>query len=77
MRADALGPDISIPDDVHLVNTVVIAECVDLDYDAEGSDLSLIVRLSNDLPVWTAIGMLDAVIAQLRSEFLAGYLDGT
>lgn len=76
MQADVLGFDVEFPEGTHAVHSIVVAEVVDMSDHDDPSDLSLIVRMSPDMPVWKMIGMLDSVLAQLRHEFMAGYIDG-
>lgn len=63
-----------LPEAWRPLNAIAIVECLDLDDnspDLPGAK-RLCVRSTDDLDAWTAIGMLEAVAADLKSQYVAG-----
>lgn len=66
-----------LPEGWRPVNALVITECIDLtdpSEDVPGAK-RLSTRSTDDLDVWTAIGMLEAVAADLKAQYVASIVD--
>lgn len=72
MTTEAFGvPVPELPEGYVALEAVVLLECLDDD-----GTMRLVVRYSEGLSVWRAIGMLDVALATERASVVAGFESG-
>ena len=61
-----------LPEGWRALNAIAVIECIDLDDDSPDipGAKRISIRSTDDLDVWTAIGMLRGALADLEQQFL-------